>query len=95
MRFAAILLAGILLGRSGPAHAVPLDLHADPHRSEDPGGRSVARLESGHQRVIVRRAAGSSGSCDDRRAELLRIAHSRRTSRSGAPVAMDHPLHIR
>ena len=136
MRHAVMLLTGILLGCSDPMDAVSLDFRADPLRSEDLSEWSVVRLESGHHRVIVRRAADASGSCDDLRADLLRtgheltlrvsdsarggiegkaqpcgytavinqipsgryrlrIVHSGPTSRSGAPVVMDHPLHIR
>ena len=136
MRSAMILLAGILLGCSDPMDAVSLDFRADSLRSEDLSEWSVARLESGHHRVVVRQAADASGSCEDLRADLLRtghtltlrvsdaaegraerqprscvytavieqipvgryrlrIVHSGLTSRSGALVVMDHPLHIR
>ena len=132
----SVLLSGAFLGCSDPMDAVSLAFHVDPLRSEDLSEWSVARLESGHHRVTIRRAADASGNCDALRADLLRtghaltlrvsesangaaqresrpcgytavidqipsgqyrlrIIHSGLTSRSGAPVVMDHPLHIR
>ena len=74
MNRATYLLGGALLGCSDPMDSVSLDFRATPLESDQRTEWSVARLESGHHRVTLRRAVEVASNCDDLDADLLRTA---------------------